>query len=409
MPSRRFKTKKQRKIVRSKRIVALVVSLVFSVVFILYSLWLLSFTTDIDQAVRESPEFRHIIVLISVAFVSFCILLTVPYLAIFFGIQSGRKKGHRANATYKASLGIKYYRDILKDMSPATMSLLMDLNIESRKDVSATLLRLYDKGMVKFEGGRVTYTGARHHVDRGEHELLNMIVNNDITRHRINHWKKNRKQDAITEGYISKSDISQEATAGCLAKGCLLGCLLPWVVLTVVLLGVGFYLGGYTESTSNNYTEEVTFLDTIDTSMFFEDFDAEEFFEAFERLEQNEIYPGDIQIITVGLERFIISFIILNITIFFLVFIFFRMAGHWFSSSQYKRTQRGNETAEKIAGLQRFIHEFSKLSEAKKEHVVLWNDFLVYAVVLEKNERIVNDISRYYKVNLRDVVNAIEQ
>jgi len=406
MPRRRFKTKKLRKIIRSKRIVAFVVGAIFFVAFILVSLHALNYNSYIDLAIRELPEYNQIIALTSAFLVSFFILLIVPFLAIFFGIQSGRKKGHRINATYKASRGIKYYRDILNNMSPATMSLLMDLNIESSKDISATLLRLYDKAMVRFEGGRVVYTGERQHVDRGEHELLNMIVNNDISRYRITQWKTNRKQDAIAEGYILKNDVSQEATAGCLLKGCSMGCLFPIVIL-IVIFGIASYLG--MENTRENYAEETMIFDSIDTSMFFEDFDFDEFLETLERLVENEIYPEELQIITYGLRRSNIAMMVLNITIFFLIFVFFRTAGHWFSSSLYVRTQKGNEVAEKIAGLQRFIHEFSKLSEAKKEHVVLWNDFLVYAVVLEKNERIVNDISKYYKVNLRDVVNAIER
>ena len=44
--------------------------------------------------------------------------------------------------------------------------------------------------------------------------------------------------------------------------------------------------------------------------------------------------------------------------------------------------------------MKNFIHDFSNLSEAHKEQVVLWDDYLVYAVVLEENQQIVKEIMK---------------
>jgi uncharacterized membrane protein len=44
--------------------------------------------------------------------------------------------------------------------------------------------------------------------------------------------------------------------------------------------------------------------------------------------------------------------------------------------------------------MKNFIHDYSNLSETDRRQVVLWEDYLVYAVVLEENEEIVNEISR---------------
>lgn len=61
---------------------------------------------------------------------------------------------------------------------------------------------------------------------------------------------------------------------------------------------------------------------------------------------------------------------------------------------QIKRTDYGNQMAECIYGMKNFIHDYSNLSMADKRQVVLWEDYLVYAVVLEENEEIVNEISK---------------
>jgi len=52
---------------------------------------------------------------------------------------------------------------------------------------------------------------------------------------------------------------------------------------------------------------------------------------------------------------------------------------------------------EYIYGMKNFIHDFSNLSEATQNELVLWDDYLVYAVVLEENQQIVNDIIKRRK------------
>lgn len=68
---------------------------------------------------------------------------------------------------------------------------------------------------------------------------------------------------------------------------------------------------------------------------------------------------------------------------------------------QYKRTNLGNEMAECIYGMKNFIHDYSNLSEVHQEQVVLWDDYLVYAVVLEENQKIIADIMSRRKEGMR--------
>ena len=73
-----------------------------------------------------------------------------------------------------------------------------------------------------------------------------------------------------------------------------------------------------------------------------------------------------------------------------------------------KRTLYGEELTGKIAAIQRFVHDFSNLNAADKERIVLWKDFLVYAVVLEENKIIVNDICNFYNVNYSLIENIVK-
>ena len=66
------------------------------------------------------------------------------------------------------------------------------------------------------------------------------------------------------------------------------------------------------------------------------------------------------------------------------------------------RTKEGEEMTEYIYAMKNFLHDFSTLSEANKEQLVLWDDFLIYAVVLEENEQILQDIFSQRSLELED-------
>ena len=71
-----------------------------------------------------------------------------------------------------------------------------------------------------------------------------------------------------------------------------------------------------------------------------------------------------------------------------------------YGENKYERTKEGKILVEQIAAMQRYIHEFSLLSDMEKEQVKLWEEFLVYAIVLEENEEIVSNIFSYKNVKM---------
>ena len=66
----------------------------------------------------------------------------------------------------------------------------------------------------------------------------------------------------------------------------------------------------------------------------------------------------------------------------------------------FERTAAGNEMTEKIAAMKNFIRDFSNLSEANKEQVLLWDEFLIYAVILEENTLVIDEIMALFKIKI---------
>lgn len=73
------------------------------------------------------------------------------------------------------------------------------------------------------------------------------------------------------------------------------------------------------------------------------------------------------------------------------------------SQSPYKRTDKGNKLTEYIYGLQNFIHDFSNLNDYDKEGLVLWDKYLIYAVILEENTKIIDEIKEY-KIKIKTTI-----
>lgn len=64
-------------------------------------------------------------------------------------------------------------------------------------------------------------------------------------------------------------------------------------------------------------------------------------------------------------------------------------------TTKIARTEEGNRITEYLFGLKNFIKDFTLISEREKKELVLWDYFLVYAVVLEENKKVIQEIFSY--------------
>lgn len=323
----------------------------FVVIACLYAFTLLfSYGIDVFDG-WSTPE----IYLLGFAMTFFiCSMVLVPVLiaAIALGIQKGRARRVCDDASFVPVQDIDYYRDNLGKLAPAYVSLLIDLNLYGKKDIVATLLSMQNKKAIRFEkNGRIAQsTKNAQKLDDSELELLHLIKNGKLNNKRdLQQWKQNCFTRAELSGYIQRKNQEDKNQIA-----------VTYIVIAVFSTIPAFIIWG--------------------AFLHFDMFMANSIFE------------------------WIMVFIMILSWDFFL-FMPWYLAMQRVSYSDrfdvlWERTPLGNEMAEKIAGLARFIHEFSLLSEAKQEQVALWEDYLLYAIVLEENEQIVDEISKRYKIHL---------
>lgn len=315
-------------------------------------------------------------------------LFTFPILGVYYGVSRAIRKNQRARVRYDVIADIDYFRDEFKELSPADISLLMDLKIERGKDTTATLLSLEQKKWIKIEDSRIIpMEGCGEPLLFSEQELLNIIRANQMNPYTLGRWENASIQSAVRQGLLTSNKD----------KGRMLLKLAMFVFMFIVCISVFSGAEQDADNMSNKVDEllnspEMDKYSAIDTELLSE---KEQMALLQEQLELPEVQQSVIILVFMFME------LICGIMIFILpILAIAYLLSYALSKPKYKRTKKGKILTEELAGMRNFIHDFSNLKDADKEQLVLWDSFLVYAVVLEENESIVKEIGRIRKVDL---------
>lgn len=310
--------------------------------------------------------------------------VSFPLMLLWKAISHTAKKAAMQNATFRTDEDFDYYREKLTGIPPTTISLLMDLQIEVKKDVSAMLLKYVKMGAVSIEGGTVHVLNQElSGLCTSDRTLLALLAQGQIQNANLSVWKQQVMAEAVESGnlkYRGARQNVQSASRSCFT-GCLSGCLLP----ILVFLGIG--LGGMALEKSGWMANLEVFLAAAPQS-----FGVEQI---------NYLFSSPDMVIGIALAALIVlaflAIFLLPIAAVLRTVLSISNAIKWL-----KRTEAGELLTAQISGMKNFIHDFSNLSEAEKEQLVLWDDFLIYAVVLEENERIIEDIFSMRNLRYQD-------
>lgn len=310
--------------------------------------------------------------------------VSFPLMLLWKAISHTAKKAAMQNATFRTDEDFDYYREKLTGIPPTTISLLMDLQIEVKKDVSAMLLKYVKMGAVSIEGGTVHVLNQElSGLCTSDRTLLALLAQGQIQNANLSVWKQQVMAEAVESGNLKYRGTRQNvrsASRSCFT-GCLSGCLLP----ILVFLGIG--IGGTALKKSGWMANLEVFLAAAPQS-----FGVEQI---------NYLFSSPDMVIGIALAALIVlaflAIFLLPIAAVLRTVLSISNAIKWL-----KRTEAGELLTAQISGMKNFIHDFSNLSEAEKEQLVLWDDFLIYAVVLEENERIIEDIFSMRNLRYQD-------
>jgi hypothetical protein len=300
------------------------------------------------------------------------VMFSIPIILLWRALFRQLKRNAIKRATFKAHLGIDYYREKLEGLSPVEISMLTDIKIEPEKDVSALLLKYQMKGIVKIDEKNVQVLRPDDPSLLPSDKLLLQAVveHGELSNSLLNHlseWKSTAFNEVL-QGKYFKNDRDKVIKKQ--SNGCLLGCLS--MILIFIIIGVVFSL--IINSTPVKYS--INLIENMPetansgvTHMIYTD-------------------PN----LAMGLMLMLLCVLLLIFAVFWPIAVIIRSTTKVSGMAKIKRTEEGEQMTEYIYAMKNFLHDFSNLSEASKEDLVLWEDFLIYAVVLEENEQILREI-----------------
>lgn len=331
----------------------------------------------------QAKYYMLLLGLILLVFAGLVVLtFTFPILILYYGISMAVRKNQLLRVTCDGMDDILYFREELRGISPAVMSLLMDLRIEGEKDLTATLLSLEQKKKIRMEDRPVLLDSGDGDLLPSEKELLKLIRENRLDLPHIAQWQRVCVGEAEKAGYI-KRNKRMKGFAGRL------------IVLTALLI---FSVSNVSSSMKgpmpfSQWDGEEPFAEALygvefDTMSELMDVLAKEMERPEVQSYMNEAARG-------------IGFIVNALLAFLLPgIIFIYILAFALSRPRLVRTFKGKALAAQVMGLKNFIHDFSNLKQADKEQLALWDHFLIYAVVLEENTAIVNEIGSLWNLSL---------
>lgn len=236
-----------------------------------------------------------------------------------------------------------YYRDILKDYSPAELSYIDKFEIVPQNDIAASLLSLELKNKIILDDEIKITNASLENISSNERYVLDNIENGKITKFNEELFVAKVKEDALKNGLLKESKIELRKFKK------LFLIIIPFIALLVVTCIIIF--NDFLASTDN----------------------------------------------VTDLKIFILAFSILLIFFTpFAVISFFSTYVKKMRENMYIRTKKGEALNENLEGLKNYLKDFSNIDEKDEKSLKLWEDYLIYSVIFEQNTKVVKNIWNKY-------------
>lgn len=399
METRKIMSTKERKIRNLDRAIAFWCIVITEIILIAQNHTTLLMTAANEFSAVKNVNFLLAIVAFIYSIFTNIVSKTFILILIYIPIRISTVEKVKKNMRYKVVDNIEYYRDKFESISPAEMSLILDLEIERKKDISATLLSLNIKGLLDFEDDKIKLknSGNLGNLKPSERYLFEALKDGTLDGMDMSNWEKVCIKEAMDDGYI----INAKQKRKFFWKSTLL------LILAILML---FYsIGKFTKNideyskTVNEVQEEMGTINSNLEKIVGKD-DKQLTNEDEIKLKEEYLPIAKDAIGKIG-EPLVLGLMIIGSIALIIGLIFYKIARiaiykSGYGENKYERTKEGKVLVEQIAAMQRYIHEFSLLSDMEKEQVKLWEEFLVYAIVLEENEEIVSNIFSYKNVKM---------
>lgn len=244
----------------------------------------------------------------------------------------------------------EYYRDILKKYSPAELSYIDDFNIDYPKDIVATLLSLVLKNKITIANNYITILDFDTvDLKKSEIYVLENIKDGKVKLKNSHDIIKYAEGDALEDNLIVEANLNAKKT---ISKS-IIGIILKYLIFILVFVFICFNI------------------------------------EKLNPILNSGVIPDMVIFMMFLIFGFFMMFLFISIP-----FSIVKMGSYLaIKSKSYKRNDIGEEINKKIEGLKNYIKDFSILNEREQQELMLWEEYLIYSVLFNQNDKIINEMS----------------
>jgi len=274
-------------------------------------------------------------------------LLLMPLYYFIYNYKEKINTRKLENKIIIKNIDFEYYKDIIEEYSPAMLSLILD-GLEFDKDLGASVIYLINKGYLKLQDENKIVRTNKDYSKLPED--LKIICDSDI-----NHLLACTRLHTKTGKEEYQAKKSSETR----------GKWLEAIEKQVVEKGIAI------EKEDQSWkTMWILFIIGI----------AESFF-ALAKEDYGLFFFA-------GIVTFILMFL-----------------RYWaFDENKFVKTQKGHELYRKVVGLKNYIKDYSNLSESELKEITIWEDYLIYAIILNDTSKLNKEAKDFYKkvCNIRE-------
>ena len=310
----------------------------------------------------------------------------------------------KKNAIIKRSEDFIYYRGDLDKVSPAVLMFVSTLDIDIRKSIAVTILKLKVEGYVSEQDGYLNIKNKDiGSLDESEKMVLNLLAHHTFDQFQ---YRKTIEKEALKNTrYLTKNrgGIFFRITKMFLA-----------VSIPVMVFIFSVWLDGYTHDNYWVYPEDDGYVYIV----LGQDEDIEDLHNEIEDVNDyyhREMYDGSYDYnhgeiradkLQYSVVRKALFFNILAVLlvgffgVFILIGLYLVVLQICYINKNYTLTLKGKELLNKAYALKNYLKDYSLMKERTEEELVLWEYYLIYAVALDVNVDIEDSVIKKYLIGI---------
>ncbi len=301
----------------------------------------------------------------------------------------------RKNAMIKKDEEYIYYRGDLDKVSPSIIMFTSTFEVDIKKSVSATILKLKQTGYIEENNGTYIYTNKdESNLLESEKMILNLIRYNEFD---TSMYKKVIEKETLENKYITRNHGGKISR---IIK-IIIAIFVPILVFCFSLWLDDYHFQNYHVYPENDGHAYIYLEKEKDIEQLYKEVKDENDYkhDGYISYDYSKIRADKLEYGVVRKAFFlsiIVSFSLGFILVFVLIGLYVIIEQIIHFNKNYTRTIKGKILLNKAYALKNYLSKYSLIKNRTEKELILWEYYLIYAVVLNVNVKIKDEIIEKY-------------